>query len=110
MRPRLSRIRRVCQRPHRVFSTEFVSKQEKLTCLHTTNSGLTTKTQEDGWTEVGTAAGAKDIAGQRAVLPGMAGFRKERVIVPWAGRRHWVSDRGLRFRRSGLTIDERPII
>jgi hypothetical protein len=37
----------------------------------------------------GTAAGAKDIAGQRAVLPA-DGIQKERVIVPWAGRRHWM--------------------
>ena len=40
--------------------------------------------------EVGTAAGATDIAGQRAVL--LAGvIQKERVIVPWAGRRDWAT-------------------
>ena len=38
---------------------------------------------------IGTAAGATDIAGQRAVLR-RGGIQKERVIVPWAGRRHWV--------------------
>jgi hypothetical protein len=37
----------------------------------------------------GTAAGATDIAGQRAVLPASR-IQKERVIVPWAGRRHSV--------------------
>ena len=28
--------------------------------------------------------------GTKSRSPGMAGFRKERVIVPWAGRRSWV--------------------
>ena len=37
---------------------------------------------------IGAAAGATDIAGQRAVLPAWR-VQKERVIVPWAGRRHW---------------------
>ena len=32
----------------------------------------------------GTVAGAKDIAGQRAVLP-CGGIQNERVIVPWPG-------------------------
>ena len=49
-----------------------------------------------GWDH---SAGAKDIAGQRAVLTAWR-IQKERVIVPWAGRRHWV-DGGFRFRRSG---------
>src|SRR5436309_1687059 len=64
------------------FSQNLSISQEKLTCLYTTNSGPTTKTQEDTVAEFGTAAGAKDIAGQRAVLPGTADSGT-RVIVPW---------------------------
>jgi hypothetical protein len=41
-----------------------------------------TKTQEDA--EVGTAAGATDIAGQRAVLPG-GGNSEGTGDCPWAG-------------------------
>jgi hypothetical protein len=37
----------------------------------------------------GTAAGAKDIR-TKSHSPGVAGFKKERVIVPWAGRRRLV--------------------
>jgi hypothetical protein len=48
---------------------------------------------------VGTAAGAKDIAGQRAVLLA-SGIQKERVIVPWAGALE-LGEWGFRFRRSG---------
>jgi len=40
-------------------------------------------------TGFGTAAGAKDIR-TKSRSPGMAGFKKERVIVPSTGRRHWV--------------------
>ena len=55
----------------------------KLTSLNQTNSGPTRQTQRF---ELWTAAGATDISGQRAVLPGVAGCKKERVIVPGAGR------------------------
>jgi hypothetical protein len=36
----------------------------------------------------GTAAGAKDIAGQRAVLTAQRDLEGT-VIVSWTGRRHW---------------------
>ena len=54
------------------------------------------RTDEPG---IGTAAGVTDIAGQRAVY-WLAGFQKERVIVPWAGRRRCVMV--FQFRRSGF--------
>jgi hypothetical protein len=47
------------------------------------------QTQVDGcaWA-CGTAAGTTDIVGQRAVLTAWR-IQKERVIVPWTGRRYW---------------------
>jgi hypothetical protein len=53
---------------------------------------------------IGTAAGATDIR-TKSRSPGTAGIRKERVIVLWAGRRHWVIG-GFRFRRSGFPDQE----
>ena len=77
-------------------------RQKKLTNSYGTDSGPTAKTQEVVWTGIWTAAGATDIAGQRAVLPD-GGIQKERVIVPWAGGRHLVIG-VFRFRRSGFPI------
>jgi hypothetical protein len=37
----------------------------------------------------GTAAGATDIRSKEPFYR-RRGIQKERVIVPWAGRRHWV--------------------
>ena len=55
--------------------------QAKLTYPTTANSGPTTKNSGGKLSlGVGTAAGAKDIEGQRAVLP-EGGIQKERVIV-----------------------------
>ena len=53
-------------------------------------------------TGFGTAAGAKDIR-TKSRSPGVAGIQNERVIVPWAGRRHLVNW-GFQFRRSGFPI------
>ena len=76
---------------------------EKLKYLSRPNSGPTTKTQEDERAEIGTAAGAKDIAGQRAVLPALQDSEKERVIVlGQASALGWC----FRFRRSGFPIVE----
>ena len=66
-------------------------RQKKLTNSYGTDSGPTAKTQEVVWTGIGTAAGATNIAGQRAVLPD-GGIQKERVIVPWTGRRDWAME------------------
>src|SRR2546428_12556275 len=57
------------------FSQNLSISQEKLTCLYTTNSGPTTKTQEDTVAEFGTVAGAKDIR-TKSRSPWHGGIRK----------------------------------
>src|SRR5947207_13564593 len=73
------------QRPHRLFSQNLSISQEKLTCLYTTNSGPTTKTQEDTVAEFGTVAGAKDIR-TKSRSPRHGGIRKGTGDCPPVGR------------------------
>ena len=72
-------------------TAQTLRRQEKLTYVFVPNSGPTTQTQEDGW--------SLEIMGPLPVLETLrdkepfsrhGGIQKERVIVPWAGRRHWV--------------------
>src|SRR5437870_9422766 len=84
------------------FSQNLSISKEKLTCLYTTNSRPTTKTQEDTVAEFGTVAGAKDIR-TKSRSPRHGGIRKGTGDCP-LGRASALGDRGFRFRRSGFPM------